>query len=821
MSTDHTRRCLTEAVTMGCIAGIGAVAAPADYPVQPVPFTAVRFADGFWKQRLDTNRTVTVRYDLAKCEETGRLDNFAKAAGRMQGPFRGIPFDDSDVYKVIEGAAYTLATHPDPELEGYLDRLIDTTAAAQEPDGYLYTARRLFAAEAMPAMSGRERWSNLAASHELYNVGHLYEAAVAYVQATGKRTLLEVALRNADLVCRTFGPGADQRKDPPGHQEIEIGLVKLFRLTGNRTYLDMARFFLDTRGRAEGHPLRGPGQQDHLPVVEQREAVGHAVRAGYMYSGMADVAALTGDQAYVAAVDALWQDVVEHKLYVTGSIGASPGGEAFGNAYELPNATAYNETCAAIANALWNHRMFLLHGEARYLDVLELILYNGFLAGVSLSGDRFFYPNPLAADGRTRFNHGSTERQPWFGCSCCPVNVVRFLPSIPGFAYAVDSASLYVNLYAAGSAEATVAGRRIQVVQETAYPWDGKVHLRLAPEAATRFALRLRQPGWSAGRIVPSQVYRQEGTLDADPHLQINGKPQAAAGLHREKGFIVLDREWAPGDVVDLEFAMPVVRVISREEVAGNRGRAALHRGPVVYCLEGADHDGHVLDLSLPDDVSLSPKLRPDLLGGVVVLQGSGMAAREAEDGTVQTHQVPVTAIPYAVWNHRGPGEMAVWLPRDPAGCRPLPRPTLAGASTPSASHTWERDTVMALNDRLDPKDSCDLDIPRFTWWDHRGTAEWVQYDLPAPTRVGAVSVYWFDDTGVGQCRVPASWRLLARGDGDAWQPVATAGPFGVAKDTWNRVSFAPLTITALRLEVQLQPGVSGGILEWVLEPAP
>ncbi|MBM4081180.1 MAG: glycoside hydrolase family 127 protein, partial [Planctomycetes bacterium] len=407
-------------------------AAGRDYPIQPVPFTAVRVRDEFWQPRMETNRAVTVWYDLKKCEETGRIDNFAKAAGLMKGEFRGIPFDDSDVYKVIEGAAYSLALQPDPKLDKYLDEIIAKIAAAQEPDGYLYTARRLFPAEKMPAMSGRERWSNLASSHELYNVGHLYEAAVAHFLATGKRSLLDVALRNADFICQTFGPGADQRKDPPGHQEIEMGLVKLYRVTAERKYLDQAKFFLDQRGRPEGHKLRGAGQQDHKPVVEQDEAVGHSVRACYMYSGMADVAALTGDAAYLRAIDRLWENVVGKKLYLTGGVGARPKGEAFGDAHELPNSTAYTETCAAIANALWNHRMFLLHGHAQYLDVLERIIYNGFLAGVALSGDQFFYPNPLEADGKRRFNHGGATRQPWFGCACCPVNVVRFIPSLAG-----------------------------------------------------------------------------------------------------------------------------------------------------------------------------------------------------------------------------------------------------------------------------------------------------------------------------------------------------------------------------------------------------
>ena len=359
---------------------------------------------------METNRVTTVWYDFQKCEETGRIDNFAKAGGLMQGEFRGIPFDDSDVYKVIEGAAYILAMQSDPKLDQYLDDLIAKIAAAQEPDGYLYTARRLFPPEKMPGMSGKTRWSNLNASHELYNVGHLYEAAVAHFQATGKRSLLDVALKNADFLCETFGPGKLQ--EPPGHQEIEIGLVKLYRTTGEEKYLRLAKFFIDIRGRAETHALRGPGQQDHQPVVEQTEAVGHAVRAGYLYSGVADVAAITGDAAYVQAIDRIWEDVVFRKLHLTGGIGASPGGEAFGKAYELPNRSAYLETCAAIANALWNQRMFLLHGDARYIDVLERVIYNGFLSGISLSGDRFFYPNPLETDGQQKFNQGSNERRP-------------------------------------------------------------------------------------------------------------------------------------------------------------------------------------------------------------------------------------------------------------------------------------------------------------------------------------------------------------------------------------------------------------------------
>ena len=492
-------------------------AAEKDYPYTPVPFTAVQVHDGFWSPRMETNRVTTVWYDFQKCEETGRIDNFAKAGGLMPGEFRGIPFDDSDVYKVIEGAAYILAMQPDPKLDQYLDDLIAKIAAAQEPDGYLYTARRLFPPEKMPGMSGQTRWSNLNASHELYNVGHLYEAAVAHFQATGKRSLLDVALKNADFLCETFGPGKLQ--EPPGHEEIEMGLVKLYRTTGQEKYLQLAKFFIDIRGRAETHALRGAGQQDHQPVVEQTEAVGHAVRAGYLYSGVADVAAITGDAAYMQAIDRIWEDVVFRKLHLTGGLGASPGGEAFGKAYELPNSTAYLETCAAIANALWNHRMFLLHGDARYIDVLERVIYNGFLSGISLSGDRFFYPNPLETDGKQKFNHGSNERAPWFGCSCCPVNVVRFIPSIAGYIYATRDDALYVNLFVAGSTTAQVGGRTVKLTQETSYPWDGNVRIRMEPETAGAFALHVRIPGWSRGEVVPSDLYRFADPVPANrPH---------------------------------------------------------------------------------------------------------------------------------------------------------------------------------------------------------------------------------------------------------------------------------------------------------------
>ncbi len=464
-----------------------------------VPFTEVSLDDDFWARRIETNRKVTIWYDFGKCEETGRINNFAKAGGLMEGEFEGIYFNDSDVFKVIEGAAYSLKTHYDARLDKYLDDLIAKIAAAQEDDGYLYTNRTINPAKAADG-AGSKRWSKLRQFHELYNVGHMYEAAVAHYRATGKRTLLEVAIKNADLVDKVFGPG--KKIDVPGHEEIEIGLVKLYQVTNEKRYLNLAKFFIDMRGRKDKRQIYGTYCQDHTPVIEQTKAVGHAVRAGYLYSGMADVAAHTGQKAYIAALDKIWDNVVSKKLYITGGIGSNPGGEAFGDDYELPNKSAYNETCAAIANALWNHRMFLLHGHARYIDVLERVMYNGFLSGISLTGNRFFYQNPLASDG-------NYQRSEWFGCSCCPVNVVRFIPSLSGYVYAYRNRDIYVNLYAAGSGTVKLPDNNIKLIQQTRYPWDGKVNISVDAYPSMSFPgsiVRVATKGTLSSNVVTFEV---------------------------------------------------------------------------------------------------------------------------------------------------------------------------------------------------------------------------------------------------------------------------------------------------------------------------
>ena len=790
-----------------------------NYPMQAAPIAAVRFSnEGFWGARQQVNNTVTVWHCLKQCEETGRIDNFAKAAGLMKGEYEGSAFNDSDVYKAIEAAAYALMLNPDPQLCKRLDDVIEKIAAAQEPDGCLYAVRRIpppapdsgiKVNERARAMAGPERWSRLAGSHELYNVGHLYEAAVAHYLATGKRSLLDVAVKNADLLCRTFGP--DGLQEPPGHPEIELALARLYRVTGQRKYAELAKRFIDMRGQADKHKLRGPYQQDHLPVVQQTEAVGHAVRAAYLYSGMADAVVFANAKEYIEPLDRLWNNVASGKLYLTGGIGATGAGEAFGKEYDLPNAAAYCETCAAIANALWNFRMFLLHGDVKYLDVFERVIYNGFLSGVSLSGDRFFYPNPLESDGKSG---RSKERAPWFPCACCPPNVARFLASLGGCVYASQGNRLYVNLYAAGRGEVKLGDRAVAIAQETLYPWDGRVRLTVEPDMRGEFAICLRIPGWTTGKPVPTDLYRYMDAASKPVSAQVNGKE---VEIRLEKGFLVISREWKKGDAIDLDLPMPVRRALAHQALKDDEGRVALERGPIVYCVEGADHKGHVFNLALPDDADIESEFRSDLLGGVAVLRGKALAASRNEDGSLHAEKVELTAIPYFAWCNRGPNGMAVWLPRKPEDARPLPAPTVASQSRVTASFCHSEDAVSAVNDQAEPKNSIDHSIPRFTWWSHLGTSEWIQYEFKAPAKASAVEVYWFDDTGRGQCRTPKSWALLYREKGE-WKPVANASEYGVKKDAYNRVDFEPVTTDAVRIEVQLQPRFSGGILEWKVE---
>ncbi|MDZ7291966.1 MAG: glycoside hydrolase family 127 protein [candidate division KSB1 bacterium] len=774
-----------------------------DYPIQSVPLKQVKLHDSFWAPRIETNRTVTIPAVFQKCEETGRVDNLAIAAGLKKGEQQGsYPFDDSDVYKTIEAASYALMLQPDPKLEAYLDSLIQIISGAQEDDGYLYTARTN-QCERLKNWFGDQRWIKEQGSHELYNIGHLYEAAAAHYQATGKRSLLDVALKSANLVDQSFGP--DKLKIPPGHQVIEMGLAKLYRITQDKRYLDLAKFFLEVRGKSlDGRQLWGEYSQDHKPVLEQDEAVGHAVRAAYLYSGMADVAALTQDHAYLRAIDRLWQNVVQHKLYITGGIGAKGAGEAFGANDDLPNMSAYNETCASIANIFWNQRLFLSHGEAQYIDVLERTLYNAMLSGYSLDGKTFFYPNPLASMGQH-------ARTPWFTCACCPPNVARLMASLPSYFYAQKDNEIFVNLFASSTAEIALRDQTVRLTQETRYPWDGRIKITLTPQRAkSAFTVNLRIPGWATNRPVPSDLYRYLDPTAEPIVLTMNGEK---ISYKTNKGYARLKRAWSSGDVIELTLPMPIHRVVAHDSVRADRGRVALQRGPMVFCAEWPDQpDGHVRHLLVPDEAVLQTEFVPDLLNGVQIIRGKTWAYRLAADGqTLEKAQQDFQAIPYYAWAHRGSGEMAVWLAREESAVQPLGQPTLASTSRVSASFGKN---PQAVNDQLLPQSSSDHEVPYYHCWPHKDTTEWIQYDFPQEAEVSMVEVYWFDDTGIGECRPPRSWRLLYK-ENNEWLPVYTTGTYGVQKDAFNKVTFETVRTRALRLEFQLQEQFAAGIHEW------
>ncbi len=635
-----------------------------DYPYSEVQFTKVHLNDSFWRPRIDSVIRVTIPYAFRKCEETGRVDNFAFAAGLKEGEFCTVfPFDDSDLYKIIEGASYALMVQPDSALDHYLDSLIWLIGKAQEPDGYLYTTRTI--GKNVHPWAGKARWENERDnSHELYNMGHLYEAAAAHYYATGKKNLLDIALKNAELLCRTFGPG--KREVAPGHQIIETGLVKLYRITHDARYLSLAKFFLDARGKHQYEKVNHPNQfqdgrywQDHKPVILQDEAVGHAVRAMYMYSGMTDIAALSGDKEYLNAIGKLWNNVVTKKTYLTGGVGSSSYGEAFGANYELPNKTAYNETCAAIASCMWNFRMFLLYGDAKYIDVLERTLYNGVLSGLSLSGDRFFYPNPLEVD------KNGQERKPWFDCSCCPTNLTRFIPSVPGYMYAFRKDTLFINLFAGNEVSFQPEKNKIiHIKQQTAYPWDGHVLITLVEVPREKWTFKLRIPGWVRGQVLPGDLYSYVNHSEKPVNITVNGQ---TLPYTEKNGYAVLTRKWKNGDTIEMILPMQPLLVKANNKVEDDKNKIAVEYGPVVYCAEFCDNDGEISTIVLPDTASFKAVYQPGLLGGITMLKGKALRMVKTDDNKLTQKEIPLSLIPYYARSHRGRGEMSVWLQDSPA----------------------------------------------------------------------------------------------------------------------------------------------------------
>ena len=640
------------ATFLTCICITGSAQINHGYPIDPVPFTSVKVTDNFWGQRLQASREVTIPLAFSKCEETGRYENFVKAAHPSDTyKVEGFSFDDTDVYKTIEGASYSLQTYPDKKLQKYIDSVLVIVAEAQEPDGYLYTARTVNPKHPHN-WAGKERWvavENL--SHEFYNLGHMIEGAVAHYQATGKRNFLNIAIKYADCVCGEIGNGPQQKKDVPGHQIAEMALVKLYMVTGDKKYLDQAKFFLDTRGYTS---RKDAYSQAHKPVVEQDEAVGHAVRAVYMYSGMADVAAITGDSSYIKAIDKIWDNIVSKKIYITGGIGARHAGEAFGNNYELPNQSAYCETCAAIGNVYMNYRLFLLHGDAKYFDVLERTLYNGLISGVSLDGGSFFYPNPLSSNGKY-------SRKPWFGCACCPSNVSRFIPSLPGYVYAVKNDQVYVNLYLSNKAELKVDKKKILLEQETGYPWNGDIRLKIT-QGNQDFTMKLRIPGWVRGNVLPSDLYSYADNQKPAYQVSVNGQTVES---DVNDGYLSIARKWKKGDVVEVHFDMIPRIVKANPKVEADHGRVAVERGPIVYCAEWPDNRFNVHSILLNQHPQFKVTDKPELLYGIRQITTDAQALSYDKAGKLVTKDVELTLIPYYAWAHRGEGDMEVWLPID------------------------------------------------------------------------------------------------------------------------------------------------------------
>lgn len=801
------------------------------YPITQVPFTKVKVAQNtFWGQRLKASQEVTIPLAFSKSEETGRYTNFSNAAQHIKDPSKVFEikngtysFDDTDPYKTIEGASYLLQTYPNAKFKGgrldkYVDSVIAVIASGQEPDGYLYTSRTQNP-QHPHSWAGSKRWERVEdLSHEFYNLGHLCEAAVAHYYATGKKNFLSVAIKYADCVCREVGDKPGQASVVPGHQIAEMGLAKLYIATGDKKYLDLAKFFLDKRGKRdpEWKQLRGglydkdgyfhslsDYSQSHKPVVDQDEAVGHAVRAGYMYAGMADIAALTGDKAYVDAIDRIWDNIVGKKYYITGGVGATASGEAFGANYELPNMSAYCETCAAIAQVYLNYRLFLLHGDSKYYDALERSLYNGVISGISIDGGKFFYPNPLQSIGQH-------QRQSWFGCACCPSNAARFIPSLPQYIYAVKDNSLYINLFNSNTVNVKVGKKNVTLSQQTNYPWDGDVALTIN-NGAGNYALNIRIPGWVKNEVVPSNLYTYSDTKRLGYTVKVNGKPVEG---ELKQGYFVIDRAWKKGDKVDIHFDMEARTVRANGKVAADKGRVSVERGPIVYCAEWPDNKCDVLSVLINQEPKFTLGSEEIMNTKVQTLTTDAQTLNFSKEGKLQTTDEKLVLIPYYAWNHRGAGKMTVWIPQDLNATTPALPASIASESKVSAS-TRNLPALSSINDRLVPADENDRSVPYTHWWPKKNTTEWLTYDFAKAETVSSATVYWFDDAPWGGCRVPESWKLYYKNDAGEWVAVKNLNSYDVVKGSANIVNFEPVKTTAMKLEIKQPKEYSCGLFEW------
>ena len=781
----------------------------AGYPITPVPFTSVKITPNtFWGQRLEASKNVTIPLAFSKCESENRYTNFSNAAEHLKDPstvfkvdgVMGYSFDDTDPYKTIEGASYLLQTYPDKRLESYVDSVIAVIGSAQEPDGYLYTARTQNP-EHPHGWAGKTRWSKVEdLSHEFYNLGHLCEAAVAHYNATGKRSLLDIACKFADCVVREVGDGPGQARVVPGHQIAEMGLAKLYLATGKKEYLDQAKYFLDKRGYTT---IKTEYSQSHKPVLEQDEAVGHAVRAGYMYAGMADVAALTGNQGYIDAIDRIWDNIISKKYYITGGVGATSSGEAFGRNYELPNMSAYCETCAAIAQVYLNYRLFLLHGESKYYDALERTLYNGVISGISIDGGKFFYPNPLQSMGQH-------QRQAWFGCACCPSNAARFIPSLPQYLYAVKDKSLYINLFAGNETTVKVGGNDITLEQVTNYPWDGDIDINIK-QTKGEYSLKIRIPGWVRGQVVPSDLYNYVDGKQLNYSIEVNGEKLSS---NLEDGYFTIIRKWNKGDIVKVHFDMEPRLVKANGKVNADKGRAEIERGPLVYCAEWPDNNCDVLSVLLNQDPQYKIGYKEIENTKIQTIITDAQTLSFDDTGRLYTKNEILTLIPYYAWAHRGNGKMSVWLPIDLNATSPALPPSIASESKVEAS-SRRLPALSAINDRLVPSGPEDRSVPYTHWWPKNNSTEWLVYNFKEPSTVSTSTVYWFDDQPWGGCRVPDSWKLYYKNDNGEWTEVEEPTGYPTNKGVPNIVTFKQVKTTAMKLEIVQPEKYSCGVFEW------
>ena len=745
-----------------------------DYAVSPVPFKDVQVSDSFWTPRMEINRTVSIPGLFDRYEQKGQNPDL----------------------RLIEAACYVLARDPDPALRSRVDATLDRAIEQ--------------------IRSRKQVWSS-EGDGDFFWAGHFLELAGAYYETTGSRKLLDVAIEIGDDLDAVFGPG--KRHDISNHEGIKIGLIRLYRSTGNDKYLKLAQFFLETRGNpANRQRMYGPYAQDHEPVKSQSRAIGHAVRATYLYIPLTDIAALTGDVEYIRADERIWDDAVSRRTFLTGGIGSYRDEEDYGDEFDLPNLTCWNEICAAYGSTIWNQRLFQLRQDAKYVDVLERTLYNGFLVGVSLDGQKYLYQSPLRA-------YGDFSRQSWFGPNCCPPNLVRLLPQLGGLIYAGGNQSLYVNLFVGSRAQVKVGDTPVSLAQETRYPWEGSVQIAVDPQKPMKFALFVRIPGWARNEPMPGGLYRYLPAPEEKIALSVNG---ADFAYTLDKGYARIERDWKAGDTIRLNLPMGVRRVLSADPVADNRGMVALERGPLVYCVEQADNPGGVFNLQLTDDANLAFSYREDLLGGLGEIKGKALAlGRGANRAAAVKAPTDFTAIPYFAFGNRGPGEMSVWLAREESKAWIQPAPTIASTSKatsscgngtvaenypgnrpPTIEHRFYPSSqdgsgdIRAISDQLAPVNSADGSAPFLRLHPQSGDRAWVQYDFAKPSRVSSVEVYWKDDKQV--CVLPASWRLLYK-DGDEWKPVAATGPYGVERDRFNQVAFQPVNTPALRLEIQLK----------------